>query len=411
MRILYISSEYPPETGFGGIGTYTKYMAEGMASRGHEVTVFAQSLSGKEELSVLNRVRVYRIPGGRFPLPGAKLLYPFRKFCYSTAHHLLIRLAWAKSVRDACNRLEAAESDFDIIEYPECGGEGFLLQKKCTTALFARLHTPWHLIRRIDEIREPVGDHLLLPWIENRSVHNADMVTSPSQALAKLISKEWNVKQITVIPNPIPADAFCKKRGGGWIYTGRVEKRKGVHILLKSYAALCKKHSPPPLVLLGKSYGSMPDGRSYGEYVRSLLQQLHLTKRVQWIEGVPLDSVRDYLQRSSVAFFPSLWENFPYTCLEAMACGLTVAVSDCGGFPELIEHKESGIVFKSESCASLTEAMEQILEKPRMINRLGVNARERIRTIFHTATVCSSMESMYQRTLERKRHAAGIAAD
>ena len=32
MNLLYISNEYPPETGYGGIGTYAKHIAEGMAA-------------------------------------------------------------------------------------------------------------------------------------------------------------------------------------------------------------------------------------------------------------------------------------------------------------------------------------------------------------------------------------------
>ena len=41
MRIALISYEYPPETGFGGIGTYTHCHARALSRLGHEVHVFA----------------------------------------------------------------------------------------------------------------------------------------------------------------------------------------------------------------------------------------------------------------------------------------------------------------------------------------------------------------------------------
>ena len=43
MRIAILSYEYPPETGFGGIGTYAYYHARALAKLGHDVHVFAGS--------------------------------------------------------------------------------------------------------------------------------------------------------------------------------------------------------------------------------------------------------------------------------------------------------------------------------------------------------------------------------
>ncbi|HMP52891.1 MAG TPA: glycogen/starch synthase, partial [Candidatus Melainabacteria bacterium] len=39
MRICLISREYPPETGFGGIATFTRHLAHGLKEIGHEVEV------------------------------------------------------------------------------------------------------------------------------------------------------------------------------------------------------------------------------------------------------------------------------------------------------------------------------------------------------------------------------------
>lgn len=45
MKIALLSFEYPPETGFGGIGTYTWYHARALARLGHEVHVLAGATS------------------------------------------------------------------------------------------------------------------------------------------------------------------------------------------------------------------------------------------------------------------------------------------------------------------------------------------------------------------------------
>ena len=48
LRILFISQEYPPETGWGGIGTYVHVTAHALARRGHEVHVLS-SVPGQLE--------------------------------------------------------------------------------------------------------------------------------------------------------------------------------------------------------------------------------------------------------------------------------------------------------------------------------------------------------------------------
>ncbi len=50
MNICIVSREYPPETGWGGIGTYTYHLAQGLARRGHAVHVVAQYISDADEL-------------------------------------------------------------------------------------------------------------------------------------------------------------------------------------------------------------------------------------------------------------------------------------------------------------------------------------------------------------------------
>src|SRR5215472_14587051 len=65
MRIALLSFEYPPETGFGGIGTYAWYQARALARLGHEVHV----LAGATQQTLLrssthDSVTVYRYRAG-----------------------------------------------------------------------------------------------------------------------------------------------------------------------------------------------------------------------------------------------------------------------------------------------------------------------------------------------------------
>ena len=60
MRICLISREYPPDTGWGGIGTYTFHLAHGLAERGHVVHVLAQGF-GTDRQDADGPVTVHRL--------------------------------------------------------------------------------------------------------------------------------------------------------------------------------------------------------------------------------------------------------------------------------------------------------------------------------------------------------------
>ncbi|KMQ51025.1 Glycosyl transferase, group 1 [Chitinispirillum alkaliphilum] len=373
MHILYISSEYPPETGYGGIGTYVKYISEIFASNGHNVYVISRSETGTGYKKIQNGVTIYRIPVLPYALPQHRAFYLFRKLCYKTIPHTLNRLAWAKSAWLAYKNVFSS-IDLDVIEFPECGAEGFYFVRN-NLPCFTRLHTPWAMIRKIDNIKEHILDIYFSMHLEKYTAMNSFRVSSPSKALAQRLGNEWHLKNISVYPNPIKTNDFKgKNEKKYWIYTGRVEYLKGVHILLQAYTRLKEIRTPPPLLLIGRPFGVLPNKEKYGDYIESLIRVNDLENDVTWIPGVPHHDIPSYLRKSSVAFFPSLWENFPYACMEAMASGVAVCASDCGGYTEMINDKEDGILFETGDIESLLLMMKKMLDNPELVKKLGTNS-------------------------------------
>jgi glycogen synthase len=126
MNILFISNEYPPDTGFGGIGTYSRHAAEGLALRGHNVHVICRSIDAASSTVSENGVTLHRLVPGPYPLPQGRAFFLPRQICYRMIPQSLVRLAWATTVANACSTLINKAGPFDIIEYPECGAEGTL---------------------------------------------------------------------------------------------------------------------------------------------------------------------------------------------------------------------------------------------------------------------------------------------
>src|SRR6266581_7668046 len=60
LHVCYISQEYPPETGWGGVGAYTYEMAHALAEAGNRVTVITRAVNG-ETVTSERGVEVHRI--------------------------------------------------------------------------------------------------------------------------------------------------------------------------------------------------------------------------------------------------------------------------------------------------------------------------------------------------------------
>jgi glycosyltransferase involved in cell wall biosynthesis len=404
MNILYISNEYPPETGFGGIGTYTMHSAEGMAERGHSVHVISRSLSLVPSTTFQNGVLVHRISPGAYPLPSQRIFYPFRKLCYSQIPTSLVRLAWAREAFRKYRELTETNVKFDLIEYPDCGGEGFFFSGERAVSRVVRLHTPWKMVRTLNGINESSFDRALLDFIERKTVKAATAITSPTTALAEVITAQWHIEAVKVFPNPLPISDTKRVLGKDWIFTGRVEYRKGVHLLIEAYARLCQVHALPRLRLIGAPYGRLSNGTDYGDFIQKLIDDHECKNKIEWVKGVRLSSIPGYLRQSSVAIFPSIWENLSYSCLEAMSFGIAVVASRCGGFPEIIDDGQNGLMFEPGNVGRLMERLLSLHTNPLRAQSMGNAARQTIETVFNSRIVCATMENFYDCVRQGRVH-------
>lgn len=129
--------------------------------------------------------------------------------------------------------------------------------------------------------------------------------------------------------------------------TRRLDRKNNVIALAEAFDAL--KTENTHLVIVG-------DGEQ-----RSAIESLK-NPRIHIAGFVRNDSIPDYLNSADVFAIPSLYEATSISCLEAMACGLPVIVTNVGGLPDLIDG--NGIICEPNK-ESLRGALETMLEKDR----------------------------------------------
>lgn len=89
-----------------------------------------------------------------------------------------------------------------------------------------------------------------------------------------------------------------------------------------------------------------------------------------------LDDVRPVIAQSSVYVLPSYREGTPRTVLEAMSMGRAIITTDAPGCRETVVHGENGFLVEVKSVESLVDAMKQLIDKPKLIEKMGKRSRE-----------------------------------
>ncbi len=188
------------------------------------------------------------------------------------------------------------------------------------------------------------------------ALKNSDIVIAVSEALKEDILS-YGGKNAEVVPNVIDTDKFpLSGKGGGktlnlGILGGMSNYRKGLDILLQAVALV---QNPDVIVHIGG------DGTLLTTF-RKLAAELGIEKKcIFYGEILQTDLVKFY-SKLDLFVLASRDETFGVVVVEAMASGLPVIATRCGG-PEEIITKETGLLVEKENPAELAKAIDYISE-------------------------------------------------
>jgi glycosyltransferase involved in cell wall biosynthesis len=190
-----------------------------------------------------------------------------------------------------------------------------------------------------------------------------DRVLAPSAYFAAAVRPDVGPRvPVHVLPNGIPGTVAAQPLGelDHVLYAGRLERVKGVDVLLEAFARLGRGR----LTVVGDG----PD--------RARLEAL-AGPRVTFTGWQAADAVARHLVRASVVAVPSVWpENFPTVALEALRTGRPLVASRVGGLPELVGD-DNGALFPARDVAALAAALDRLLGDGETLTRMGAASAAR----------------------------------
>lgn len=176
------------------------------------------------------------------------------------------------------------------------------------------------------------------------------------------------------------------------LFVGRLEKRKGLGMLLRAYVQLKQRRPELRLIVVGD--GRMR--RGYESYIQS--QQIPDIVMAGYVS--PEDLPR-YHASADIFCAPNTGkESFGIVLLEAMAAGLPVVATDIPGFTQVISPGRHGILVRREDAVSLASAINLLADDAGLRASLGAEGR-RAAASYSWDRVVDQVVEVYEESLSR----------
>ena len=404
MHVALVTREYPPDTAWGGIGTFYYYFSVALATEGHSVEVFCQSVS--DERSVMTEgVLVHHVlgwhggtpPGVPEPMAGNIDLGIFA-------------FGLASAMLDAVQRRHAV-LPFDIIEGHEHLGINALINnaKLPGAKTVTRYHTAYYSLVSRQLVDWPESE--VIRSLERQSVHLADLRISASEFISKVNAQDFaappaDVLIFNLLDNP-PAGAAVEGRVGREdliLFVGRlVLNHKRPDLVIQAFAALAERFPTWRLELAGPDM-DLPQGGTVWQDCFRLLPP-SLAGRVHYHGALTHAQVRVLYGRAKILVVPSSFESFGMVAIEAMRVGCVPLVADRTALVDLVGDRD--LTFANGDLDELCERLAVLLDDMDFWRGKSAACRTRALTTFSTRVLLSQNVAAYERALATGQPTSG----
>jgi glycosyltransferase involved in cell wall biosynthesis len=236
-------------------------------------------------------------------------------------------------------------------------------------------------------------------WLEHLALRRATAVHTCNEAAGSIVRAKGFRGIVVNLGLGVDVDRFaplaaprCNKVLAVG-YVGRLERHKGVDVLLDAIAAV--GDSTATVV------GDGPERAALEEHCR----RLGLGLRVTFVRHAPQADLPDQYRSFDVLAVPSLetptWiEQFGRVAVEAMASGVPVVASNSGSLPEVIG--DAGVLVPAGDVHALAGALESLANDSAERRRLGAIGRERV-TRYSWPNIAARQLELYREMIAAAR--------
>jgi len=230
--------------------------------------------------------------------------------------------------------------------------------------------------------------------LEKISYQHADRIIAVSSTTKESLIKDYGInrEKISIIPNGVDTMLFSPKKDvekipESILHVGRLEPRKGISTLLKAIALVKKEIPDIHLYLIGKG--------DIGGY-KSTVSELSLQNQVTFLGTVSQRELIEWYNRVEICVIASVVEGFGRVAVESMACKTPVIGTEVPGLVDIIADGETGILVPPEKEDALAKAIINLISDPELRQRMGEQARKRVKERFELNMVLDKVFDQYR---------------
>ena len=366
----------------GGMSVYVRETAAALAARGVKSVIFTRKeyAQSPSELDVPDGCHLVHVHAGpEKPLDKDGLFYHLPEFYEQVS-------AWTRD-----NGVE-----FDLVQ------SHYWLSGWVGRRLAGLWGIPWthmaHTLGRVKDRDRPEGatresDQRIA--VELEIVRSCNRLIAPTPREVDDLTYLYGADRSCIDVVPLGADLHRFQRrdpaplrarlglGAGErviLFTGRLERLKGVETLIRALPLLPPSAGARRLLVAGADSGNgvAQAGGFASERARleALAQELGVQDQVTFLGAVPHSELPFYYSLADVCAVPSYSESFGLVALEAEACGTPVVASRVGGLVHVVADGQTGYTIRDHDPEKYAERLGLLLADDTLRARMGAAAAE-----------------------------------
>ena len=212
-----------------------------------------------------------------------------------------------------------------------------------------------------------------------------------------------------VIPNPVPSVNESERwklntiKIPSILFVGRFDLHKAGDLMLDAFRLIALQNKEVELVFVGPDRGVNLNGESIGfnHYLERFIPEATIKKRIQFLGHCDSQTITKLRTSSLVTVFPSRYENFPVSLLEALAAGCPTVATAVGGIKEIIVDNYNGLLAEPDSAESIAEKVLELIDNPEKMQLLSKNAIKDCTERFSPKVIAAQTVDYYRSVLAR----------
>jgi glycosyltransferase involved in cell wall biosynthesis len=405
LKIGYVSPGWPLSDFPNGIVAYIENMVNGLDENA-QAFILARTLKNFKPTQNIVDLVSYNLPKS---LSQKLLDSAFHKIKLPYARPIQYQRDSNYLAQNLNSAIQKLSEPLDIIEMEESFGFAATFIKISKVPVVTRLHGPNFIIGPYTQQQEDINFKLRVLH-EGRAIMNAQGVTSPSLDVLDKVRNYYDaeLQDAKVIPNPILSVAQQYQwqqahiKTPSILYVGRFELVKGGDLMLDAFRLIALQNKQVTLLFVGPDKGVTIDGQSFmfQQYLDKFVPELDIKKRIQFLGHCDSQTIAKLRMNSLITVFPSRYENFPVSLLEALATGCPVVATAVGGIKEIIVNDYNGLLVEA-SPESIAERALELMDDPAKMQLLSKNAIKDCTERFSPKVVATQTVDFYKSVLAR----------